>query len=73
MSKKNKKGFGYNISPASAGTPALSHQAEYLVIKHDLIKVVILNVFYLALILVLFFGNQKTHFLDNWFAKVLHF
>lgn len=73
MSKKNKKGFGYKASPASAGTPVLSHQAEYLVIKRDLIKVVVLNAFYLALILVLYFGNQRTHFLDNWFAKVLHF
>lgn len=52
---------------------ALSHEAEYAIIRRDLIKVVILNLVYLALILALYFANRKSGFLDHWFAKVLHF
>jgi hypothetical protein len=70
MSKKHKRS-DYQIPQVSAG--AVSHAAEYRIIKMDLIKVVILNLVYLAVILSLYFGNLHSHFLDNWFAKVLHF
>ena len=69
MSKKHKRSE-YHIQ-SQPGT--MSHQAEYGIIKVDLIKVVILNAIYLAVILFLYFGNQKTHFVDHWFAKLLHF
>jgi hypothetical protein len=52
---------------------ALSHQAEYAIIRKDLLKVLILNAIYLALILGLYFADQKTGFLQHWFSKVLHF
>lgn len=68
MSKKHKRS-DYQI-PQQAG---ISHAAEYRIIKFDLVKVVILNFVYLAVILSLYFSNQHSHFLDNWFAKVLHF
>jgi len=51
----------------------MSHAAEYRIIKFDLVKVVILNAIYLAIILSLYFGNLHSHFLDNWFARLLHF
>ena len=76
MSKKHKKSNNYSIASSnSSGSAAVAmpHATEYRIIKFDLIKVVLLNAIYLAIILFLYFGNQKSHFLDNWFAKVLHF
>lgn len=49
------------------------HESEYGIIKHDLIKVLILNAVYLAGVLALYFTNQKTHYLEAWFSKLLHF
>lgn len=69
MSKKNRQAH----SSGTAYTVGLSHEAEYKIIKFDLVKVVILNAVYLAVILGLYFANQKSGFVDNWFAKVLHF
>ena len=74
MSKKNKKFASQNIAASThAGGAVLTHDSEYKIIKHDLFKVVILNAVYLVVILFMYFGNQKTHFVDNWFAKLLHF
>ncbi len=72
MSKKHKNP-GVQNNFQSAQNPALTHEAEYQIIKFDLIKVLVLNVVYLAVILGLYFSNQKTQFLEHWFAKVLHF
>jgi hypothetical protein len=69
MSKKYK----HFQSQPSGQASIFSHEAEYKIIKFDLIIVVILNAVYLAGILALYYGNQHSHFLDNWFAKVLHF
>jgi len=52
---------------------ALSHAGEYQVIRHDLYRVIILNVIYLACILGIYFLNAKNGFLDNWAGKILHF
>ncbi|MDR3642434.1 MAG: hypothetical protein P4L74_02285 [Candidatus Doudnabacteria bacterium] len=76
MSKKHKRFANQGFAPAAAVShprAVLSHESEYKIIKHDLIKVVALNLVYLAVILFLYFGNQRTHFVDNWFAKLLHF
>ena len=70
MSKKNKK---LSATPDAGYNAGMGHEAEYRIIKLDLVKVVILNAVYLAVILFLYFGNQRSHFVDNWFAKVLHF
>lgn len=69
MSKKNR-----NLGSVQTGQPAhLSHQAEYGIIKHDLIRVIALNVVYLAVILGLYYANQSSQLVDKWFAKILHF
>ena len=52
---------------------ALTHEEEYGIIKKDLYKVLALNSFYLVLVLVIYFTNKNSHYLDNWFAKILHF
>lgn len=49
------------------------HAGEYQIIKHDLIKVVLLNVVYLGLVLAVYFTNAKTHYLEQWFGRVLNF
>ena len=46
--------------------------AEHLVIKHDLWKVLILNLVYLAGLMALYFANQQSHFLETWFAKLMN-
>lgn len=70
MSKKHRKN---NYQVQSMPQSGMSHASEYRIIKLDLIKVVLLNAVYLAVILFLYFSNQKSHFLDNWFARLLHF
>ncbi len=70
MSKKHKR-FQETYSGQISG--GLSHEAEYRIIKFDLLKVGILNLVYLAAILALYFADQKSHFLQNWMAKILHF
>lgn len=69
MSKKHKN-QQYQAVSSSGNMP---HAAEYRIIKMDLVKVIILNAAYLAVILALYYSNQKSHFLDNWFARILHF
>jgi hypothetical protein len=61
-------------NPNHANNPGASvHSVEYGIIKKDLIKVLFLNLVYLAAVLALYYTNLKTHYLDNWFAKIFHF
>lgn len=46
--------------------------AETALVRSDLIRIVLLNVFYLALVLVVYYADQKNHFLVDFFGKVLH-
>jgi hypothetical protein len=64
---KNKKNSG------SLNSAAALHTGEYSIIKHDLLKVVLLNAVYLAGILAIYFTDQKTHYLEKWFSKIFHF
>jgi hypothetical protein len=68
MSKKHKKN-SYN---QTGGAVAMSHAAEYQIIKHDLLKVVVLNAIYLAGVVALYYSNVKYGFLEQWFSKILH-
>jgi hypothetical protein len=68
MSKKRKK-----FQAQEPGAAVLHHGAEYNIIKHDLWKVLILNVIYLAAVLALYFSNSKTHYLEAWFGRLFHF
>lgn len=64
MAKNHQKDLG-----SSAGI----HAEEYRIIKHDLIKVLILNLIYLSAVLVLYFTNLKSNYLEVWFAKIFRF
>jgi hypothetical protein len=62
----------------SGGTPANAvmadvHAEEYQVIRHDLLKVVILNAVFLAGVLTLYYTNLHSHYLERWFGSILHF
>lgn len=54
-------------------TAPISRDSEYTVIRHDLYKVLALNAVYLVVLLVLYFTNKNTHYVDNFFARLLHF
>jgi len=74
MSKKHKRHIISTPSQGAAHQPAgLSHEAEYRIIKFDLVKVLVLNLVYLVAILALYYANLHSGFVDSWFAKVLHF
>ena len=65
-------------SSRSVGVPQApsisdAHAAEYRVIKHDLIKVAILNAVFLAAVLTLYYTNLNSHYLERWFGQALHF
>jgi hypothetical protein len=49
----------------------LSHQAEYALIKKDLYKVLLINCIYLAALLVLYFTNKQSQYLEYWFSRIL--
>lgn len=51
----------------------MTHAQEYRIIKFDLVKVVILNVVYLAVILSLYYTNLHSGYLERWFGRILHF
>ena len=73
MSKKHKKHgmqSGYQPQPAQGG---LTHEADYRIIRFDLVKVLVLNLVYLGVILGLYFANRQSGVLDRWFARLLHF
>lgn len=71
MSKKHKKQGTITPSEVITGNSALVE--EYSVIKRDLVKVILLNVLYLAGVLALYFSNKQTHYLEHWFNKIFHF
>ncbi len=74
MSKKHKhKSNNPQALSHSVHQGFHEHALEYKIIKHDLIRVIILNLLYLAGVLFLYRYDQKTHFLQHWFAKLLHF
>ena len=49
------------------------HAAEYRIIRHDLIKVIVLNALYLAGMLALYYSNKQSGYLEQWFSRVFKF
>jgi hypothetical protein len=75
MSKKHKK-YGQVSAAGSVGAAVptgMDQSGEYRIIKHDLIRVLALNIIVLGAVLALYYYNLHTHYLDNWAAKLLHF
>lgn len=83
MSKRNRNKFrvrdsinqssggsSTQASPAQAGGAHANHSAEYRVITADMIRLVVLNAIMLALILVLYFTNLHSGYLERVFMKL---
>ncbi len=87
MSKKNKRKFhthqtylepvknSSSPSPSSSAGETLAdvHGTEYKVIKHDLIKVLVINAIFLAGVLALYYTNLQSGYLEKWFSTFLKF
>ena len=61
----------FNNGPKMSQTDAQS--GEYRIIKHDLLRVVILNALFLAAVLALYYTNLHSQYLEKFFGKILHF
>lgn len=76
MSKKHRKfnQFYQSSSAPLSGQSSVSQDqaAEYRIIKHDLIRVVVLNVIVLAAVLGVYYTNLHSYYLDNLATKFLH-
>lgn len=81
MSKRNRNKFrtrensshsAEGVSHASNAVPASSHghAAEYRIISSDLIRLVVLNALMLALVLVIYFTNLHSGYLEKIFMKL---
>ncbi len=49
------------------------HAEEYKIIKHDLVRVLLLNLAYLSGILALYYANRNSLFLERWFSRLFNF
>ena len=83
MSKKNKNKYQPKVvesqdmttpSPtrvtAADGVYAM-HEKEYQLVRTDLLRVLIVNILFLAGVLAIFFVNKSNPFLQAWYDKVL--
>lgn len=67
MSKKHKAEIA-NTSQRQA-----QQSDEFNFVKRDLIKVVVLNVVFLAILLAVYYGNHRHPFLENWLGRFVRF
>ncbi len=47
-----------------------AHNEEYAMVRHDLIRVAIVNGLFLAAVLALYFVNKNNPFLEAWYQKL---
>jgi hypothetical protein len=66
MSKKNKAQI-FTLEMGGEQTKVFAK--EYGVIRKDLLRILVLNLVYLAALLGLFVYNQKTDILQKWIVK----
>lgn len=70
MGKKDKN-KGNTTSHFSA--QSFSQEAEHVVIKHDMLKVIVLNFVYLVGLLAVYYTNKDSHYLEKFFGKLFNF
>ena len=56
----------------SEAAQSSSEAAEYKIIGHDLARVLILNALYLAGLLIIYYTNQDSHYLERFFSGVFN-
>ncbi len=69
MSKKNRHSFQAQQSHAMP-SPVSSHAAEYRGIRNDLIRVVVLNVIFLAAVLAVYYTDRNSHYLEQIYNRL---
>ena len=70
MSKKNKNRFSFSNADHSAILTPMQH-VEYKMIKWDLIRLLIFNVVILAGVLVLYYTNRTSGYLETWLSRFI--
>jgi hypothetical protein len=70
MSKKHKhQQFTQSSSSGTTMSMSESHAAEYRIISRDLVRLLILNAVFLAAVLVVYYTNLRSHYLEHWFDR----
>lgn len=68
-----------SVATSSSAKPAVvdkltpvynAHAEEYKIVRHDLIRVVVVNGLFLAAVLALYFSNKSNPFLEAWYQKL---
>lgn len=57
-------------SAQGTGTAAVQHAAEYRIIRGDMIRLVVLNALVLGAVLVVFYTNRTSGYLERLFEQV---
>jgi hypothetical protein len=79
MSKRNRRKFELgqaqnnnfqSPAPQKAMSQSEQHAAEYKIIRSDLIRVVIVNALFLAAVLVLYFTNRNSNYLERFYQNL---
>jgi len=73
MSKKHRRQFNQSNQSAAPAAGSNELSAEYRIIKFDLIRVMVMNLVFLAAVLALYYTNLHSGYLERWFDKILHF
>ncbi len=47
-----------------------AHAEEYRIVRHDLIRVAVVNGLFLAAVLALYYSNKSNPFLEAWYQKL---
>ncbi len=47
-----------------------AHAEEYKIVRHDLIRVAVVNGLFLAAVLALYYSNKSNPFLEAWYQKL---
>lgn len=72
MSKKNRYKFQQqNSSPAPTPSTSSAYNSEYKIIRMDLVRVAVLNLFFLAVVLAVYFTNKQSGYLEKLFTEYI--
>jgi hypothetical protein len=72
MSKKNKHKYQESTQQVSHAVQSIAaeHAREYHFVQNDLIRLIIVNAVFLAALIVLYYTNNASHYLERWFNGV---
>ncbi len=72
--KQSSSSFaGYSSTSSIAALSGHGLEDEYRIIKHDLLRVLIVNAIFLAAVFALYYTNVNSHYLERWFSQIVKF